>query len=224
MSPLSLQPQLVLFDLDGTLADTAADLAAPVNAMRAERGLAALPLEQLRPFASMGARGLIGVGLGIDPAHADYAALREEFLRRYEQAMCVNTRLFDGMDQVLSKLELGNRQWGVVSNKFERYVRRVLSELGLLARSAITVGGDTTPHSKPHPAPLLHAASLMGMDPAHCIYVGDDLRDVEAGKAAGMITVAAAYGFCGDAIPPQDWGADALIESPGELIALLELA
>jgi phosphoglycolate phosphatase len=188
-------PEAVFFDLDGTLADTAADLAAPVNQMRAERGLAPLPLE----------------------------ALRLDFLARYETAMVVSTRLFDGMHEVLESLESAGIRWGVVSNKVERYVRPILDQLGLLQRSVTAVGGDSTAYSKPHPEPLLHAARLAGVRPGRSIYVGDDLRDIEAGRAAGMLTVAAAYGFCGDALPPSDWGADAVIGQPIELAALLRL-
>jgi 2-phosphoglycolate phosphatase len=220
---LASPPRAVFFDLDGTLADTAADLAAPVNAMRVERGLEPLPLDALRPFASMGARGLIGRGLGVAKEDPGFEPLRLEFLRRYEAAMVVHTRLFDGMPEVLDALERAGVAWGVVSNKVERYVRPILAELGVLGRAATAIGGDTTAFAKPHPEPLFHAARLADVAPAECVYVGDDLRDVEAGRAAGMLTVAAAYGFCGEADPPHAWGADALIAHPTELHALLRL-
>ncbi len=220
---LGFVPQAVFFDLDGTLADTAEDLAAPVNAMRAERGLEPLPLAQLRPYASMGARGLILRGLGVEREAPEFEALRLDFLQRYEQAMCVRTRLFEGMAQVLEALDTAGMRWGVVSNKVERYVRPIMESLGVLERSAAAVGGDTTAFAKPHPQPLLHAARIASVDPRRCVYIGDDLRDVEAGRAAGMATVAAAYGFCGDASPPHTWGADALIERPIELISVLAL-
>jgi 2-phosphoglycolate phosphatase len=220
---MPLPPAAVFFDLDGTLADTAADLAAPVNAMRAERGLEPLPIEQLRPFASMGARGLIGRGLGVSRESPQFEPLRLDFLRRYESAMMVHTRLFDGMHEVLAALDAAGIRWGVVSNKVERYVRPILDELGLLGRSATAIGGDTTAFAKPHPEPLLHAARLTGTVATACVYVGDDLRDIEAGRAAGMATIAAAYGFCGEERPPHSWGADALIERPLELVGLLRL-
>jgi len=220
----SFRPAAVFFDLDGTLADTAADLAAPVNAMRLARGLDALPLEALRPFASHGARGLLGRGLNIAPGHSEFEVLRADFLARYEAAMVVQTRLFEGMAEVLDSLEAAQIQWGVVSNKVERYVRPIMAALGVLERSASAIGGDTTAHAKPHPEPLLHAARLVGVEPARCVYIGDDLRDIEAGRAAGMKTIAASYGFCGDALPPQQWGADAWIDHPLQLHEILGLS
>jgi phosphoglycolate phosphatase len=210
-------PAAVLFDLDGTFADTAADLAAPANALRAGRGLSPLPLEPLRLVASSGARGLIGRALGIGPGDDEYEPLRLEFLRRYEEALCHHTRVFDGLEPVLDALEARGIPWGVVSNKIERYVRPILAELGMLERSACAVGGDTAEYPKPHPAPLLHAAEIIRVDPARCVYVGDDLRDIQAGHAAGMITVAAAYGYCGEEQPPESWNAHLLIRDPAEL-------
>lgn len=220
---LPFPPAAVFFDLDGTLADTAADLAAPVNAMRIARGLEPLPLDQLRPFASHGARGLLGRGLDIHPGHETFETLRADFLARYEADMVVHTRLFDGMHDVLTELERASIRWGVVSNKVERYVRPIMAALNLLERSATAIGGDTTPFAKPHPEPLLHAARLAGVSPTHCVYVGDDQRDIEAGRAAGMKTIAAGYGYCGEGLPPLQWGADALIHHPSELHHLLGL-
>ena len=218
---LAWRPAAIFFDLDGTLADTAQDLAEPVNAMRRERDLPPLPLEVLRPFASMGARGLIGRGLGVGREDEAFEALRVDFLGRYEAAMCVHTRLFEGMAELLDGLDARGIAWGVVSNKVERYVRPILADLGVLHRSISTVGGDTTAHAKPHPEPLLHAARLARVDPLRCVYIGDDERDIEAGRAAGMVTVAAGYGFCGDARPPRLWGADHLVETPQALVTLL---
>ena len=216
-----LAPAAVFFDLDGTLADTARDLSEPINAMRIERGLDPLPLETLRPFASAGARGLIGRGLGVANTAPEFAALRDEFLARYEAAMCVHTQLFEGMADLLDSLEAQGCPWGVVSNKVERYVRPILRHLGLDQRSVVIVGGDTTPHPKPHPAPLLHAATHARVQAQACLYVGDDLRDVQAGRAAGMKTIAAAYGFCGEEAPPHTWGADALVTRPQDIAGLL---
>lgn len=215
------KPQAILFDLDGTLADTAEDLAAPINAMRIARGLQAMPINDLRPFASHGARGLIGKGLDVSKDDPAFEALRVEFLARYENAMVVHTKIFDGFDEVLNTLEANDIQWGVVSNKVERYVRPILEELGLFERSCCIVGGDTSGFAKPHPEPLLFACKTANLSPERCVYVGDDLRDIQAGKAAGMLTIAAAYGFCGDADPPSKWGADFLIAHPNELLTLL---
>lgn len=222
-SPLRAPLAAVFFDLDGTLADTATDLALPINAMRVAQGLAALPLSELRPHASHGARGLIGKGLGIAPDDERYEALRLDFLARYEAAMVVHTQLFEGMQEVLAALDERGIVWGVVSNKVERYVRPIMQALGVLDRSVSAVGGDTTSHAKPHPHPLLHAARLAAVDPCVCVYVGDDVRDVHAGRAAGMATVAAAYGYCSDGAPVSEWGADALINHPLELLAHLGL-
>lgn len=218
---LAAPPRAVLFDLDGTLADTAEDLAAPVNAMRAERGLEPMAIATLRPFASMGARGLIWRAFGVTREEPEFGALRDEFLARYEQAMCVHTRVFPGTMAVLDEFERRGILWGVVSNKYERYVRPILTQLGLIERSVCAVGGDTTEFSKPHPAPLLLGAKIAGVAATSCVYVGDDLRDVEAGRAARMATVAVTYGFSGDAAPPSVWGADFLIDAPGELLELL---
>ena len=217
------RPRAVFFDLDGTLADTADDLAAPVNAMRVERGQPPLPVEELRPFASAGARGLIGKGLGIGKDDPRYEPLRLEFLERYEQDMFVHTRLFNGMDELLQRLESEDIRWGVISNKVERYVRIIVERLGLLDRSAVTYGGDSAARPKPHPDLMLLALKATALAGGDCVYVGDDLRDVVAGRAAGMQTVAAAYGYCGDADAPEEWGADGLIRHPRELAPMLGL-
>src|SRR5690606_20462876 len=215
------KPRAVLFDLDGTLADTAADLAAAINTMRIARGQAPMPVAELRGHASAGARGLVGKGFGVGPDEPGFPPLRDEFLANYEAAMLVHTRLFDGMAEVLDAIEGAGMRWGVVSNKIERYVRPIIAGLGLASRCGCTVGGDTTPMRKPDPAPLLLGAKLVGIAPADCIYVGDDHRDVIAGRAAGMRTIAAAYGYCSEGIPPQQWGADHLVESVPELLRFL---
>lgn len=213
----------VFFDLDGTLADTAADLVAPVQAMRMERGLEPLPFERLRPYASMGARGLLLAGLDVEREAPGFEALRDEFLQRYEAAMNVHTCLFPGVGEVLDALDAASIPWGVVSNKIERLVRPILASLGVLERSVCAIGGDTTAFAKPHPEPLLHGARIAGIDAATCVYVGDDERDIVAGRAARMRTVAAAYGFCGEHSPPHSWGADAVVREPRELVELLGL-
>lgn len=216
-------PQAVFFDLDGTLADTAADLVAPIQTMRAERGLQPLPIETLRPYASMGARGLLLEGLGVERDAPQFESLRNEFLQRYEAAMSVHTRLFPGISEVLDALDDAAIRWGVVSNKIERLVRPILASLGVLDRAVCVIGGDTTAFAKPHPEPLLHGARIASVAAHECVYVGDDLRDIEAGRAARMRTVAAAYGFCGLDSPPHSWGADDLILRPLDLLELLEL-
>jgi N-acetyl-D-muramate 6-phosphate phosphatase len=223
VTKLPFKPQAILFDLDGTLADTAADLAAPVNAIRLERGLQAMPVDDLRPYASMGARGLLWKGLGVEKDAPEFEALRVDFLARYEAAMMVETKLFDGFAGeagVLAQLKKHDIAWGVVSNKVERYVRPILVALGVAQESVCIVGGDTSGFAKPHPEPLLYGCRFAKLDPTRCIYVGDDLRDIEAGKAAGMLTIAAAYGFCG-ASEPQQWNADFILNQPTDLLLLL---
>jgi len=216
--------ELVLFDLDGTLADTAPDLAAAVNRQRIERGLGPLPLDQLRPMASHGARGLIGRALGLSPGDAGYEEARLQFLSYYERALCVDTRLFAGMAETLEGLEADGRRWGVVTNKAARFTNPLMEQLGLHRRAACVVSGDTTPHAKPHPAPLLHALQACGAMAARAVYVGDDRRDIEAGRAASLRTVIAAYGYLGEAPDTHTWGADHAIDSPSDLLGWLPQA
>lgn len=213
--------QAVLFDLDGTLADTAPDLVAAVNKMRHERGLEMVPLDDLRPLASAGARGLLGGAFGIGPEHHDYASMREEFLANYEADLCIETTLFPGIDAMLDELDARGVRWGIVTNKVARLTDPLVALLGLDLHAGCVVSGDTTPHSKPHPAPLLHAARELNLAPERIVYVGDDLRDVQAGFAAGMVTVAAAYGYCGNDIPPTRWHAQYIVDSPADLQKLL---
>jgi N-acetyl-D-muramate 6-phosphate phosphatase len=220
--PLTIQ--CVLFDLDGTLADTAPDLVAPIQVMRQMRGLEPMAFAELRPFASMGARGLIGQGLGIAKESAEFPALRDEFLARYEENICVQTTLFPGMAEVLNQLDQEGIAWGIVSNKIERYVVLLAKALHLDTRSTCLVGGDSTPTPKPHPAPLLLGAKLSKFDAVHCVYVGDDLRDVQAGQAAKMHTVAAAYGYNGADDPAEHWGADHTIQRALDLLPILGLS
>jgi N-acetyl-D-muramate 6-phosphate phosphatase len=211
--------QLVLFDLDGTLADTAPDLAAAANRLRRDRDLAPLPLEHLRPMASHGARGLIGVALGLAPGDEGFEAARVSFLDYYSAALCVHSRLFDGMDATLAAIESSGRRWGIVTNKAARYTDPLVELLGLAARAACVVSGDTTAYAKPHPAPILHALELCGVRSENSIYVGDDLRDIQAGRAAGLRTVAAAWGYLADTLDLAAWGADHTMANPAALHA-----
>jgi len=210
----------MLFDFDGTLADTAGDLGAAVNRLRGARGLPDLPLDHYRPYASGGARALLKAGFDVAPEDATFPALRAAFLDEYERGLCVETRLFDGVPEMLAKLEADNIAWGIVTNKSERFTGRIVE--GLKLAPACVVCGDSTPHMKPHPAPLLHAAAALKMLPADCLYVGDDLRDIQAARAAAMPVVAAAWGYHGtETDGPRAWNADAVIARPGDLIAQL---
>jgi phosphoglycolate phosphatase len=220
---MSQRHALVLFDLDGTLIDSAPDLAGAANAMRLARGMAALPLASLRPMVGAGARGMVGLAFGVGPGEAEYEALRTEFLDRYQGASLVHTTVFDDVDAVIDRLDALGRRWGIVTNKAERFTHPIVDGLGLGRRAAVVVCGDTTPHSKPHPAPLLEAARRANCLPTDCIYVGDDARDVQAGRAAGMVTLAAAWGYLGLGEPIDSWGADAVLPKPDALLHWLGL-
>lgn len=213
------RPEVILFDLDGTLADTAPDLAAALNKLRAERGLEPAPYESLRPYASAGARGLIGAGLGLGPEAEEYDALRLAFLDNYAASIAVHSRLFDGVPALLDCLQATGIGWGVVTNKAMRFTDALVPLIGL-GHAGCIVSGDTTPHAKPHPAPLLEAAQRLCTAPEACWYVGDDMRDIQAGRAAGMLTIAAAWGYCGSDGPMQ-WNAHAVARSPLELLDLI---
>lgn len=219
--PAALPVLAVLFDLDGTLADTAPDLTAALNRVRADRGLDPLPYRALRPFASHGARGLIGAGFGVAPDEPEFAALRDAFLAHYEAALCVDTTLFDDVAALLDAIEASGRRWGIVTNKLTRYTLPLLEQLRLTPRAATVVCGDTTPHSKPHPAPLLHAARSLGVAPAQCLYVGDARRDIDAGVAAGMPAIVARYGYLEPTDEPADWPAVGAIDRPSALLRWL---
>jgi 2-phosphoglycolate phosphatase len=212
-------PRAILFDLDGTLADTAPDLAAAVNRLRVQRGLEPTPYDLLRPVASAGARGLVGAAFGVKPGDEGFEALRDAFLASYEANLAVDSRLFDGVEALLAHLQSRGISWGVVTNKAARYTEALVPQIGL-GHAGCVISGDTTPHPKPHPAPLLEAAKRLGLEPQQCWYVGDDLRDIQAGQAAGMTTVAAAWGYCGHS-EPLTWNATLLAESPLHLIKLL---
>ena len=208
----------VLFDLDGTLADTAPDMARTVNLMRTHRGLAPVAAEIVRPHVSQGARGMIMSAFGIGTDHPDFAAMRAEFLDLYAGNLCIDTQLFPGMEELLDGLDGESVAWGVVTNKFERFAKPLIEALGLAGRAAVVIGGDTCARAKPFPDPLLFAASSMGVAPAATLYVGDDERDVQAARAAGMPVVVAGYGYLGGTAPTL-WKADAILDSPAHLDA-----
>ena len=207
----------VLFDLDGTLIDSAPDLAGAANRLRADHGLPALPLAQLRPMVGSGARGMVGVAFGVAPGDDRFELLRDAFLAYYEAGLLERTHPFDGVEEMLEALESAGLPWGIVTNKATRFTTPIVAGLGLARRAAVVVCGDTTAHAKPHPEPLLHAARAMGLAPEGVVYVGDDLRDAQAAKAAGMAMVAATWGYLGLGESVHSWGADVLLDAPKQL-------
>jgi phosphoglycolate phosphatase len=213
----------VLFDLDGTLLDSAPDLAGAANAMRMQRGLAALPLEQFRSHSGSGARGMLRVAFGVEPGHDGFDDLKQQFFAEYQERLTALTRPFEGVDRLIDALSVAGWPWGVVTNKGERFTGPLMRAMPLFASAATVISGDTTAHAKPHPAPLLEAARRMGLPPSECLYVGDDLRDIQAGRAAGMRTVAAMYGYLGAGADVAAWDADQVISTPTELLKWLEL-
>lgn len=213
----------VLFDLDGTLIDSAPDLAAAADKIRTDRGLPSLPLEQYRPMAGAGARGMIGVAFGLTPQDELFETYRQEFLSNYDRCLLDRTYAFDGVPELLARMEACQLTWGIVTNKHQRFTHPIAKGMPLLAGAATVISGDTTPHAKPHPAPLLEAARQIGIAPQHCLYVGDDERDIVAGRAAGMPTVAATWGYIG-AVHWEDWQADAVAHHPLDLLPLLGTA
>ncbi len=214
----------VLFDLDGTLIDSAPDLGSAVNKMLLDRGQLALPLARYRPVAGAGARGMLGLAFELTPESPDFAELREEFFSNYEHCMTQSTHAFDGVTELIARLVALELPWGVVTNKASRFASPLTRAMPLFASARTVISGDTTPYAKPHPGPLLEAARRLAIEPVHCLYVGDDERDILAGLAAGMGTVAATYGYLGQRADPLQWGAHATINSPGALLQLLEKA
>lgn len=212
---------VILFDLDGTLADTAGDLAQALNRMREARSLPAMSLERLRPHASAGARGMLRAGFGLDPEHAEFEAMRTEFLDRYGQDLMGTTVLFPGIAELLASIEAAGLRWGIVTNKPERFTLPVLRGLELLDRAACVISGDSTPHPKPHPAPLQKACTDLRETPRACLYVGDDERDVISARAAGMDVMIAQYGYLGENSHPEAWGADGMVQSAWELAEII---
>lgn len=216
--PVRSDIRAVLFDLDGTLVDSAPDLAGATNDMLLARGLDAVAFERLRPMVGSGARGMMGVAFGVSPMETSFPALRDEFFDRYETRLLRETRPFDDIPALLQGLVDAGLSWGIVTNKSERFALPLTAGLGWDAQAAAVIGGDTTPHTKPHPAPLLEAARRAGIAPEHCVYVGDDARDITAGRAAGMPTVAVRWGYLGDGLPIDEWGADVIIDTPLQLL------
>ncbi len=216
--------QAVLFDLDGTLIDSAPDLGAAADKMRTDRGLPSLPLSQYRPMAGAGARGMLGIAFGMTPEHPEFLAYREEFFVNYESAMTERTVIFDGVPDMIAALVQAGLPWGVVTNKSSRFTDPLTAAMPLFATAGAIVSGDTTPHAKPHPEPLFEAARRLQVDPARCVYVGDDERDIVAGLAAGMGTVAATYGYLGQQADVSRWNAHLHIDSPPLLLKYLRSA
>ena len=214
----------LLFDLDGTLIDSAPDLAGAANDLRAQHGLPPMPYESLRPMVGSGARGMVGVAFGVLPDDARFASLRDAFLARYAERLLDSTRVFDAMAPVLDRLDAAGQRWGIVTNKAMRFAQPIIAGLGLATRSAVVIAGDSTAFAKPHPEPLFEAARRLGVVPTECAYVGDDPRDVVAGRAAGMRTLAAAWGYLGQGEPVAAWGADQVLSSPSQLLHWLDLA
>ena len=224
MGPIFNGIEAVLFDLDGTLIDSAPDLGAAADKMRTDRGLASLPLADYRPMAGAGARGMIGIAFGLTPDDAGFGELKEEFFANYEACMTERTYAFDGVAALIAEIERSGLKWGVVTNKSARFTLPLTRRMPLFGSAQTIISGDTTPHAKPHPAPLLEAARQLQLHPGRCVYVGDDERDIVAGRAAGMPTVAAAYGYLGALADTRRWKADATIVSPSSLLNLLRMA
>ena len=216
--------EAVLFDLDGTLIDSAPDLGAAADKMRTDRGLESFPLELYRPMAGAGARGMIDVAFGLSPADARFEALKEEFFLNYEACLVEKTYVFDGVTELIELICRSGLKWGVVTNKSARFTVPLTRAMPLFSTAQTIISGDTTAHAKPHPEPLFEAARQLQLAPARCLYVGDDERDIVAGRAAGMPTVAAAYGYLGTAADTAAWNADFTIATPSALLTLLKMA
>ncbi len=214
----------VLFDLDGTLIDSAPDLGDAADKMRTDRGLPSLPEGLYRPMAGAGARGMLKVAFDITPEHPTYEAFREEFFVNYERAMTMRTYIFEGVTDVIDALLERDMAWGVVTNKMARFTDPLTQAMPLFSTASAIVSGDTTAHAKPHPAPMFEAARRLSLPPEACLYVGDDERDIVAGRAAGMRTVAATYGYLGEKTNIASWGADLCIDSPLSLLKWLAKA
>ncbi|MEZ0209741.1 MAG: HAD family hydrolase [Methylophilus sp.] len=213
--------QAVLFDLDGTLVDTAPDLGYALNLQRARHGLPFLPDDTIRPHASHGSRGLLAIGFGLEPTDSDFDAMRHEYLDLYTEVMTRQPLLFDGMAETLADIEERGLHWGIVTNKPRRFTLPMIEHMGLSSRASAVISGDDAPLPKPSPQTLLLASKQIQVDPAHILYVGDAERDVQAGKAAGMTTLVALFGYLSDTDKPDEWGADGYIQQPRDLLSYL---
>jgi 2-phosphoglycolate phosphatase len=218
-----MNTKAILFDLDGTFADTAPDLAAALNHTRATRHLPPLPIEVLRPQASNGSRGLLKVGFDIEPEHPDFIKLRDTFLDYYANNICVHTRLFDDMARLIGELKMRNIKWGIVTNKPHRFTVPLMQSLGYANQAACLISGDTCDHAKPHPEPMLKACEIIGVAPSQCLYLGDDLRDMQAANASGMKGIIANFGYVGADATVENWNAHGSVDRPTELLRYLTL-
>ncbi|HCL75276.1 N-acetylmuramic acid 6-phosphate phosphatase MupP [Stutzerimonas nitrititolerans] len=214
----------VLFDMDGTLLDTAPDFIAVAQAMRMARGLAAVADKQIRDVVSGGARAMVLAAFDVDPMSDEFETLRLEFLERYQEHCAIASHLYDGMEQLLADIEQANLLWGVVTNKPLRFAEPIMQQLNLASRSAVLICPDHVSKSKPDPEPMVLACSKLGLDPASVLFVGDDLRDIESGRAAGSKTAAVRYGYIHPEDNPDHWGADVVVDHPLELRAVLDRA
>lgn len=215
------QIKTVLFDLDGTLIDTAPDMANALNILLQEEGQPALPFDNIRPVVSNGSLALVKLGFGNDLEADRLEHLKQRYLDIYQQHLCEDSKLFDGMDKLLQTIEANNMNWGVVTNKPGWLTDPLMEQLGLFDRASCIVSGDSTKNRKPHPEPMYHACLAAGSKPFECIYVGDHRRDIEAGNNAGMQTVVALFGYINGEDNIDDWGADIKIQHPEEVIAYL---
>ncbi len=211
----------ILFDLDGTLVDSAPDLGSAADQMRVARGMPSLSLDVYRPMAGAGARGMLGIAFAVSPTEPGFDALKEEFFTNYERCLTQRTHVFEGVNTLVESILARGLRWGVVTNKSARFTSPLTQAMPLFQSASTVISGDTTPHAKPHPEPLFEAARRMGLEPARCLYVGDDERDVVAGLAAGMGTVAATYGYLGSKSDVAAWGAHAQINTPLQLLQFL---
>lgn len=215
--------QLILFDLDGTLVDTAPDLGLALNMQRERYGLPALPLGTIRPYASHGSRGLLSIGFGLKPEDPGFAEMREEYLALYDEVFTRSPTLFPGVEQLLDELEQSGRRWGVVTNKPARFTNPLLASMSLDKRAACAVSGDDAERPKPYPDTLLMALQQTTTDRQHCLYVGDAERDMQAARAAGMRSVVALWGYIDEMDRPDEWGADAAVDSPGQVLEFISM-